>query len=386
MIPLARKLENLLEPRLDAPIEHAYRYHYTHSDSLVSRLNAGFWLFICVLFAYSDFVFLGDDPRLVQALLLRGFILLVVGAYFVRLGRPISPAAYDRLTLLMWLTIAVWMLYFQAFLRPVSHVNYYTMDILLLMCMYFVVPGTFWSRLTPALIYTVGHFYIYFFVKIPQPPAAVIVFVTSYLIVNTIGVYISTRYYSFRRQEFLTRRHDAAMRDKLAELATRDELTGAMNRRGFFRRAEEEFAVHTLHKTPLSLLVIDIDHFKAINDTYGHHVGDAVLKAFVSYVRDSSRESDCFGRTGGEEFALLLPHTGGDRAVAIAERLRLHCARLPGLTGTARPDFTISIGVAQAQPADTSIYEVQRRADKALYLAKGGGRNQVHYIAGHETG
>ncbi len=247
--------------------------------------------------------------------------------------------------------------------------------------MYVVVPGTFWNRVIPALFYTAGHFAIFFLIKKVDQAAIYLIFTISFLIVNVVGLFISTRYYSARRQEFLARHRDAVTRDKLAELVTRDELTGALNRRGFFRRAEDEFAASALHGSPLALLVIDIDHFKVINDTFGHHAGDDALRTFCAAVLESIRDADSFGRTGGEEFALLLPNTAGGDALAIAERLRQQCGSLFATSETPALRFTVSVGVAQALPGDKTVYDLHRRADKAMYRAKNNGRNQVCFSA-----
>ncbi|MDT8901611.1 diguanylate cyclase [Anaeroselena agilis] len=382
LLALARKIENRLEPRLDERLERAYRTRYLHSDALIAKLLAAFWVAINLFFVYVDFLVLDGGPLLPQSLAVRGILLVAITAYVVRLGRSVSPAQYDRLTFLMWLVAAACILFLQAFLRPPTYINYYTVDILLIMSIYVVVPGTFWNRVIPALLYTAGHFAIFFLIKIVDQPAIVLIFVASFLIVNIIGLYFSARYYTSRRREYLGRHQDAVTRDKLAELATRDELTGALNRRGFFRRAEEEFAVRALDDSPLSLFVIDIDHFKAINDTFGHHAGDDALKTFSAHILDIIRERDSFGRTGGEEFALLLPRTDGEKAVTIAERLRGQCGRLFEQSTPPAPAFTVSIGVAQAQPGDKTVYDLYRRADKALYQAKNGGRNQVSFSAG----
>ena len=381
MASLAAKIEQSLEPRLDVRMEDSYRQHYLRADTLIAKIMALFWLFFSMLFIYADFILLGSGPQFTQALVVRGLLILFVLLYVVRLNRAVTPAQYDRWTLAAWLSAASCVLFIQAFLRPVTYYNYYAVDILIVMSILVVSPGTFWNRIIPAFFYTAGHFGIFFFIKVAQPAASILSFAVSFLIVNIAGIYISAQYYSFRRREYLARHQDAAVRDKLAELASVDELTGALNRRGFSARAEEEFGGCAARHAPLSMLAIDIDHFKAINDTFGHHCGDMVLKEFCRYVRQSIRECDCFGRLGGEEFALALPYTDGEQAMNIAERLRQSC---PRLSGTEEPEigFTVSIGVAQALPGDKSVYEVQCRADTALYRAKADGRNLVRfYIA-----
>jgi diguanylate cyclase (GGDEF)-like protein len=369
---LAAKIEAKLEPRLEERLEHAYRTSYLHSDALIAKLMAVFWVAVNLFFVTVDFVVLGLGPMLLHALIARAVIVLFVALYIIRFSRSISPAEYDRLTLAMWLVASACILYLHGYARPTTYVNYYSVDILVVISMYVVVPGTFWNRVVPALFYTAGHLAVFFLIKTVDQPAVYLLFLISFLIANVIGLYFSTRYYTSRRQEFLGRWQDAATREKLAELANRDELTGALNRRGFFRRAEQEFAARALRDTTLSICVIDIDHFKTVNDTFGHQAGDEALKTFSAYVLGNSRDSDCFGRTGGEEFALLLPRTDAEKAMAIAERLRRRCRRLFENAANPALSFTVSIGVAEANSGDKTVYDFYGRADKALYAAKSG--------------
>ena len=163
----------------------------------------------------------------------------------------------------------------------------------------------------------------------------------------------------------------------LKELASRDPLTGVANRRHFFERAGEEHARSRRYERPLSILMLDIDHFKRINDRYGHTRGDEVLKTLCDATRSRLREVDLLARIGGEEFAILLPETNKAGARIVAERLREFVAGLKVKTEGAEIRWTISIGVAVRLPADTAIAECLKRADEALYRAKERGRNRV---------
>ena len=122
---------------------------------------------------------------------------------------------------------------------------------------------------------------------------------------------------------------------------------------------------------------MDIDYFKKINDTYGHGVGDDAIKAFVGVCLGVLRREDVLGRTGGEEFAVLLPQTGLDGAEAVAERLRQRVEAIELLLGGERVRFTVSIGAAEVRAEETSIEMTLTRADRALYEAKAKGRNRV---------
>lgn len=165
--------------------------------------------------------------------------------------------------------------------------------------------------------------------------------------------------------------HDV-MLAKAEHAANRDFLTGAWSRRAFFAVAEVELKRAWRSHRDVSLLLFDVDHFKAINDSLGHAAGDRVLVEAVARAEAVIRNVDYLGRIGGEEFAVLLPETGIDDALAVAERLRagLQVRAEEGLA------FTVSIGVAVLRN-DESLADILQRADAALYRAKLGGRNRV---------
>jgi len=157
-----------------------------------------------------------------------------------------------------------------------------------------------------------------------------------------------------------------------------DLLTGLDNRRFFMELAEQELARARRHNEPLSLLMMDLDHFKAVNDTYGHPAGDTVLQKLADVCRSTFREIDIVGRLGGEEFAALLPETAPQQAVEVAERLRHAVERAEARLEDGKVlHFTVSIGVARVEAEDEKINGALKRADAALYQAKSGGRNRV---------
>jgi diguanylate cyclase (GGDEF)-like protein/PAS domain S-box-containing protein len=165
---------------------------------------------------------------------------------------------------------------------------------------------------------------------------------------------------------------------KLAHQAHTDYLTKLPNRSYFYEQMEKEFARDNRNHTPLSIAMVDIDHFKVINDTYGHGIGDRVLKEFARVCLETLREQDIAGRIGGEEFAILFPGTGMSHAIEAAERLRQAIAyvRLPVERGLP-VQFTVSLGVASLTDADRNIDVFLSRADIALYEAKKNGRNRT---------
>jgi diguanylate cyclase (GGDEF)-like protein len=160
------------------------------------------------------------------------------------------------------------------------------------------------------------------------------------------------------------------------ELAIRDELTGSHNRRHMIKLIEDEREIASHGNTMFSLCLLDIDYFKRINDTYGHSAGDLVLREFALCVQKRIRETDSFGRYGGEEFLLMLPRTAQEDAHAFAESVRLRVQQL-GFAGVSPElNVTVSIGVAEFRIGE-SIGQTVARADEALYQAKSSGRNRV---------
>ncbi|MDQ1920117.1 CHASE domain-containing protein [Massilia pseudoviolaceinigra] len=171
--------------------------------------------------------------------------------------------------------------------------------------------------------------------------------------------------------------------DELQALASTDFLTGLPNRRVFMARLDDQFArLQRSVDECASVLMLDIDHFKRVNDAFGHAVGDAVLRHMAALMRSGQRKIDTLGRVGGEEFAVLLPGTTGPAAQQYAERLRQSVADSP-LDGDGRViTITVSIGIATIEAGDTGPDAAMIRADKALYQAKAGGRNRVCEHAG----
>lgn len=164
---------------------------------------------------------------------------------------------------------------------------------------------------------------------------------------------------------------------QLEHLASTDPLTGAANRREFMQRAEQEIARVLRNNNDLCLLSMDLDHFKKINDEHGHLVGDEVLKSVIRVCEHVLRPGDLLGRIGGEEFAVLLPETGINEAISVAERLRSaieqHQTQSSGIT----VQCTVSIGIALFDPQQDLLKDLLKKADDQLYLAKDNGRNRV---------
>lgn len=164
---------------------------------------------------------------------------------------------------------------------------------------------------------------------------------------------------------------------ELRRLASSDPVTGAFSRRHILELAEREARRSRRYGFPMSIAMLDIDDFKSINDRCGHAIGDAVLKALADCCHGTDREQDLFGRVGGDEFLMVMPHTDGDGAAEALERIRhtVEAGLIP-LAGKT-PVFTVSVGVCEMAAGEEGLQTAMERADLALYAAKEKGRNRV---------
>jgi diguanylate cyclase (GGDEF)-like protein len=165
--------------------------------------------------------------------------------------------------------------------------------------------------------------------------------------------------------------------EAIHEMVVRDGLTGVFNRRKFVEEGNREVGRAARHGRPLALILVDIDHFKEVNDSHGHLAGDAALKQIALRIAGQVRAEEVFARIGGEEFAILCPETDAKGAAHLAEKLRSTCAEKPLDCAGVAIAVTCSFGVAQLAPGTAKLEELMRAADRALYRAKSEGRNRV---------
>jgi diguanylate cyclase (GGDEF)-like protein len=195
------------------------------------------------------------------------------------------------------------------------------------------------------------------------------------LSVSLVYMAVFFHYYGDRSISYFVRMRES--NEKLRYMATHDNLTGVLNARAYYASSEHLIRMAQRQQLPYAVLFVDLDHFKSINDTYGHAAGDIVLKSVASTLGRSIRESDLLGRIGGEEFSIFLPETSLDGAAQLAEHIRAAIENLRPRIGERCLRITASIGVAQNQQNDQSMLAIQQQADQAMYIAKSQGRNRV---------
>lgn len=165
--------------------------------------------------------------------------------------------------------------------------------------------------------------------------------------------------------------------NELKEQATVDPLTGVLNRRGFSERAESLLRRSVDARVEAAVMIVDIDHFKRVNDNHGHEAGDSVLRELGTLLRETVRDDDIVGRLGGEEFAIVLGETTPRDALLVAEKLRERTERHPFVTRRGTIQCTVSIGLATTERSWSRLSDILQQADRALYEAKEKGRNCV---------
>ncbi|MBW7470436.1 sensor domain-containing diguanylate cyclase [Marinobacter sp. F4218] len=164
---------------------------------------------------------------------------------------------------------------------------------------------------------------------------------------------------------------------QLAKLSTTDRLTGLLNRGTWENLVDAEYERYRRYGHATSLVMFDIDHFKKVNDSYGHLAGDEVIKHTADLTKNNLRQSDTSGRYGGEEFGIILPETDAEGAQVICERIREAMEKSVVETSVASIQYTISMGIAELSDKPENYMQWMQQADKALYAAKAGGRNRV---------
>ena len=200
-----------------------------------------------------------------------------------------------------------------------------------------------------------------------------IIFVFIFLIIYVVSKALTDALENAQKE--LTER--LRIETELERLATTDPLTGAYNRREFARLAQVELERARRYGHPTSAILLDVDHFKKVNDTYGHAAGDDVLVVLAQLLTREVRASDLVARYGGEEFMLFLPETSQEKAWDIAERIRRVVADMPVMVDDQIVRFTVSMGVTSSENVGQDFESLLREADRLLYQAKQSGRNQV---------
>jgi diguanylate cyclase (GGDEF)-like protein len=235
---------------------------------------------------------------------------------------------------------------------------------------YVLLPNRFIFKIIPAIAFTIGEMWILIFYKDNPTLQGLFISAVAFTALNVIGILSARRQEFFQRKQYKARLLENGNRIQLLGLATTDSLTGIFNRRHFLELGEIEFDRYKRFGHIFSFVVIDINKFKSINDTYGHPIGDLVLQVFCDVLSREKRSVDIIGRLGGDEFGIILPETSSRDAAKAIQRINRACRNLKWDLSDKNFQMTISTGLTVARPGDQSIDDLYRRADKRLYTKK----------------
>jgi diguanylate cyclase (GGDEF)-like protein len=366
--------------------ERRFRQWFHRGAVSQTRLTLLITLMVLVVYILSDYLMLHASGEFFYSLQIRSLIfaagLLTIG--FITINQ--NPALFDRaIFLFQALAIGLLLHMLGRFLPDVVATSLSV--VLLVIAMYLFIPNRLISASLLSLSLSIG------FLGITMTAYDIdrLLLLQMCMILlgaNLMGATFCGRFHLVKRKEFLELMRERSAREALQEeIAKRlqlekqllhqtrtDELTGATNRRYFMELGGEEINRCRRYGRNMSLLMIDLDHFKQINDRFGHGVGDEALLRFSELCGSTLRKSDIFGRLGGEEFAIIIPEESLHEAEQTAERLR---KRVELAFASTPYRLTISVGVCELGPDDKSIGELLSRADAMMYKAKDLGRNRV---------
>ena len=357
-------------------LEGDYRIFHLKDDKRQSSFYIIFAVVSVAGMVGADAVLYQDRPDLFlwMSLFRAGFVLVSL-LFMTAIRKSPKVRAYDRL-MLGWLAFVILFLLLFNFTRPGNFLTT-AYDVILPLAIYIISPLKLSYSFALAFGFSTGILYIDYFHKTGVDPATLTMILIAQLIVHIIGLTSSVQIQSYRRKSFSAYIHEKDAKEMVAYLANIDSLTKSLTRRQFFNIAESEFLRFVRYRRQFSVLVLDADYFKDINDTYGHYAGDLVLRNLSLVILEQKRTQDTFGRLGGEEFGLLLPETNLEQAKIVAERVQRAWSQTESNVDGQLIHSTVSIGVTEANNQDRSLEDILRRADRLMYKAKEAGRDRV---------
>ncbi len=387
--PATQRLRPITGQFRDAVTERDFRASVLRDMQRNSRTALMIAAGLTLMFGISDYNFLGHSPELYQLLGLR----IVMAGGCIALGLILHGS--DALLVRPWLYSVAPLLIATGCililgLRPNTLPTILTAVIVVVIGLYLFVPNLV-SGMIAANLYLTAGFLAGAWYWAGLGPVALLTIALLLLLANIVGYGVALRLARLEREHFALLQAERASKERLLEevagreilerqlrtMAETDELTGLSNRRHFTETAAAALALARRRGIPMSLCLIDVDHFKAINDAWGHAVGDEVLREVGRTCQQAVRQGELFGRFGGEEFVAAFPGSNAERARDIAERLRERVEALRFGDALAGLRATVTIGVAEVEAEEEGFEPALKRADDALYRGKRAGRNTV---------
>ncbi|MDW7748026.1 GGDEF domain-containing protein [Halomonas sp.] len=380
---------------------HEPRVEAMYRRDIAPRVRRDSSVALCVvaliigMLAISDYHYTGVTTEFYLLLTMRLVVVVSCLALAFLIGR------FGNYHNKAWLhTLPLWILATAIILivplRPDTIPTQVTAMVVANMAFYLLIPNLLPAVIIASLYLNLGFLAAAVLVA-EVPPVIALRIMLLLIMTNAVGYFALLRLERLQRKQFALLQeeriqnrqlveeiaHRKSLEAQLRQFAEQDGLTGLDARRHFMARAETLLRRARLEKTPFSLFMIDVDHFKAINDNWGHRQGDAVLTAIAETCKRSLRPQDVIGRFGGEEFIVALPDTYPKDARVVAERLQQKVSELPVSEAMPNHRLTVTIGIAAVGDEDVDLTDLIQQADQALYLGKHGGRNRV--VLSHEV-
>jgi len=357
-------------------LEGDYRAFHLKNDIAQSILSFSIASISMLAMLRSDSFFFKDNPDLFMIMAISRIIYFLITIFVMIVTlKTTKVRTFDRLVS-GWLFFTVVYIVLFDFTRPSDYITT-SFAIIVPFAIYMLSPLKISTNFLLALGFSAGILIVEYFLKAGIGSVPISGAIAAQLVVHALGFGSALQLQSYRRKSFKAYMEEKDAREMVAYLANIDPLTKSLTRRQLFNISESEFLRYVRYHRPLSILVIDADHFKNINDSYGHHAGDLVLRSLSLVALEKKRAQDTFGRLGGEEFGLILPETNLEQARIVAERIQKTWEKSPVNLDGEMIHSTVSIGVAEANLNDQSFDDVLRRADRMMYKAKEAGRNRV---------
>jgi diguanylate cyclase (GGDEF)-like protein len=372
-------------------LEERFRHEHLSRDKTQITIVMAITLFLLLGFIAMDLHWIQQDNALTITIVSRCVTSVASLVAIWLVNRTSSIKSFDRI-IFGWILIDILHLLIVNAVRPTDYLSVVAWDLLSIFGIYFFAPFPYHYQLMSAFLLTGSSIAIWVITRIPLTGGyETLAVLGAYVISNIYGVFLSRQRNKSRRNQFMLLLQEAELRadlsdraieledakEQLEHLVMTDSLTGINNRRFFMQLISEEVERSKRYRHPFSLLALDIDNFKEINDTYGHDIGDEVLRLFAQQCHTSLRATDKLARLGGDEFIALLVQTDQNEARVIAERLRESIEEMDVQVKTEAINISVSVGITSSEDGLTTVEELLRGVDTALYKAKNRGRNQV---------
>lgn len=354
--------------------ETEFRKYYLDRDIRSNRRIIRILFIPILLYLVNDHKLFGWTSQFYTLLGVRVALIAISIFVLARLKRVSDPDRFDLVMFVWALTILTGVVYVNL-TRP-EFLLHSIVDVSILCFIYFPFQNRLLYQLLIGLYFSGFNLIIIFMLRDNiSHGKATVAFV--HITINLIGLYVSRQLFLYRHGDYMAMKNEEGLRKKMEEIAIKDSLSGLASRWHFFEEATQSMNIFLRYQRRFSLILVDIDNLKLLNDRYGHLTGDDIIRSVASVIRQNLRKTDIAGRVGGDEFAILLPETPLSSASEISNRILLHSRSIEVQASgeTIRP--TISMGVIESMKLDTDFAESYRRADAAMYRAKMCGRDRM---------